>query len=473
MTRKLPIRWHLTVWNAGLLFLCLVVFGAMLYGGLRYFLFANFDEQVASQGRLTVATLRGQNLPLKLESSTLTDLQNSERFVRILNSDGTIIQDPGNSVASIPVDISLVQRANEGDEPLALGEIDDQTMVYVTLPVTDNAGAVIAVLQTGISRDDIDDLLGIVQISLLLLAPGIIIAAVAAGYVVAGRALQPIAEITNLAASISDTDLGARLDLDLPNDERGRLAQTFNDMLARMENAFTRQRQFSSTASHELRTPLSLLRSRIDLALSRPREAEDYRAVLTELDVDVARLSRLVDSLLSLTRSDHHGLVPERSEVAVHEILRSIGEQYEDVAAERAIGIAFEIESVDAYLDPDLLIQLLVNLMDNALLHSDPQDVITLGCRHTSVATEIWVRDTGRGIPPEHHERIFERFYRVDPSRSRDSGGAGLGLAIVKSIVDAHGGEITITSELDQGTTFFLRFPDAENLAAQVHPDFM
>lgn len=460
MKRKLPIRWRLTVWNAGLLLLCLLVFGAMLYGGLRYFLFSTFDEQVLSQGRLAVATLHPESSPPQLAPTTINDLQDMERFVRLIALDGSAIQDPGASLDAIPADPELMRRALEGDVPIGDGKIDGQTMVYVTLPVTDSTGTTVALLQTGISRDDIDDLLNIVLMALLILAPAVIAVAVAAGYVVAGRALQPVASITNLAASISDSDLHERLDLDLPDDELGRLAQTFDGMLARMENAFERQKQFSSTASHELRTPLTLLRSRIDLALTRPREEESYRRTLQELDVDVMRLSRLVDTLLSLTRADQHGLQLDLSLVDVDVVIESIHAQYLDAAQKQSVNLELEIEPVVAYLDADLLIQVLVNLVDNALTHTGTGGTVTLGCHHVSDETQIWVWDTGRGIPPEHQERIFERFYRVDESRARESGGAGLGLAIVKSIVDVHNGTIQLTSEPGQGSTFHISFPD-------------
>lgn len=435
------------------------MFGALLYLGLRYFLYTNLDEQVLSQGKIAAAALDAGEGTVHLDATTLSDLQNPDSFVRLLNLDGTAIQDPGNSLTQIPADPARIADALENDAPLSRGAIDGRTMIYVTLPIRDATGSVVGVLQTGTSRDDIDELLKLLGIGLVLAAPAMIVAAATGGYLFAGRVLQPVSEITALAASTSESDLHARLNLDLPDDELGRLAQTFDAMLARMEDAFNRQRRFTSDAAHELRTPLSLMRGQVDLALSRQRSSDDYREVLREFDVDLTRLTRLVETLLALTRTEQRGFTLDRSALALDEVVRAVRDQYDDAGGDTGIVLSVNVEPTPASLDQDLVIQVLVNLMDNALLHITAPGTVEIGCRTAPGGVELWVKDSGAGIALEHHARIFDRFYRVDTSRARQSGGSGLGLAIVKAIVDAHDGSIEVISAPGVGSTFLLRFP--------------
>jgi heavy metal sensor kinase len=322
----------------------------------------------------------------------------------------------------------------------------------------------VGVLQTGSSREDIDELLNLLAGALVVAAPAMIAAAAVGGYLFAGRVLQPVSEITALAASTSESDLHARLNLALPDDELGRLAQTFDAMLARMEDAFNRQKRFTSDAAHELRTPLSLMRGQLDLALARQRSPGDYEALLREFDIDLTRLTRLVETLLSLTRSDQRGLVPEYGEFALDDVLGAIRDQYREVGIAAGITLTVEAEPTTVVLDQDLIIQILVNLVDNALMHTPAGGTVALGCGTHGGVIELWVRDSGRGIAPEHHTRIFDRFYRVEESRARQSGGAGLGLAMVKAIVEAHGGSVHLESGPGAGSTFLVRFPLAGSI---------
>jgi heavy metal sensor kinase len=262
-----------------------------------------------------------------------------------------------------------------------------------------------------------------------------------------------------LAASIDANDLDARLNLDLPDDELGRLSRTFDAMLARIEESFERQRRFTGDAAHELRTPLSLLRSEVDLALARPRTADEYRETLREMDADLARLTGLVGTLLSLSRSDTGQLTLEPSPVDLGETMRLIADQYAETAAARGIELATDIEPATANVDEDLIVQVLVNLVDNAIAHTPIGGRITLGAHRSGNRISLSVADTGIGIAPEHQARVFDRFYRVDPGRSRARGGVGLGLSISKAIVEAHDGRIALTSQPGSGTTVQVLLP--------------
>lgn len=474
--RHLPIRWRLTFWYAAFLALVLTLFGVGLYFGLRWRLFETFDGQLFSQAEVTLGTVQLQDGAASLPSTTLGGEQAGEYFLRLLRTDGDTVVDTGDAIGNVPLDRSLVAAAHNGATSFSTAKVEGETLRIVTIPMYDhrpgdagstgesevagderearnaNLGLIVGVLQFGLFRDDIEDalseLLGVLALSL----PVALLVAAGGGYLLAGRALAPVAAITSVAASIRGSDLHARLNLALPNDELGRLARTFDDMLARIEDAFERQRRFTGDAAHELRTPLSLMRSQVDLALARPRDTRAYQDALRELDEDLERLTSLVSALLALARADGGTLFAERASFDLAEIIRAIVEQYEHVAATAGIELVDASSPTLVLADQDQIVQVLVNLMDNALAHTPAGGRITLGTGSREGSVWLSVADTGSGIALEHQDRIFERFYRVDTGRTRALGGAGLGLSICQAIVAANGGTINLSSFPEEAT---------------------
>jgi heavy metal sensor kinase len=280
------------------------------------------------------------------------------------------------------------------------------------------------------------------------------------GAFLAGRALSPIDKLTRLARRVSAKDLSQRLNLRLPDDEVGRLARTFDEMIARLDDAFRRQRQFTADASHELRTPLTAIKGQVEVALRRRRDAAAYREVLQAVNEEVDRLIRLVGSLLTLARADA-GQIPIALEtVSLPELVAGAVEQVDPVAKQRDIELSASAgPAVTLQADEDLLLQLLLNLLDNAIKHTPAGGRVTVGWRVNGRQVELWVRDTGVGIAGEHLAHIFDRFYRVDKARSRAEGGVGLGLSICRWIAEAHGGHISVRSAPGQGSTFTAGLP--------------
>ena len=281
--------------------------------------------------------------------------------------------------------------------------------------------------------------------------------AAAGGYLLAGRALlrSPPSPISRRASA--PATFGARLDLDLPDDELGRLARTFDAMLARIDDAFERQRRFTGDAAHELRTPLSLMRSQVDLALARPRSTGAYRDAC-RLDETSERLTGLVGTLLTLARSDAGQLATERAPFDLAETVRLVARAVRPLAEEAGVDLRDETAPAPLVADEDLLVQVLVNLVDNALAHTPAgsgRSSLAAGRRRPGPALG---RRHRKGIPAEHQARVFDRFYRVDAGRSR-AGEDGLGLAICKAIAEAHGGTIALTSRSGSGTRVELVLP--------------
>jgi heavy metal sensor kinase len=460
MTR-LPIRWRLTVWYAAFLAALLALFGFGLYFGLRHILYGNFSDQVQSNSALALAAVRtdgDQTSQIFLDPSTVTSLRSDERFVRLILPDGTVVVDTSDTVGGIPIDPALIRDALAGVTQRTSAHGKDGTLAVVTAPVYAN-GAVAGVLQVGVSRGDTDEVLRDLLIVLAIVSPIALAAAAGLGYVLARRALAPVAAITRTAATIGANDLHARLSLPLPDDELGRLARTFDAMLARIEDAFERQRQFTGDAAHELRTPLSLMRSQVDLALSRPRSVEAYQVALADLNQDLERLTDLVGTLLTLSRADSGRLPLDRAPMDLADTTALLLEQYVPLADEAGIALLDESTPSPLVADEDLLIQVLVNLLDNALAHTSAGGRIRVGCRPDGESVRLWVADTGTGIPAEHLSHVFDRFYRVDTGRARAQGGAGLGLAIAKAIAESHGGAINLESQEGEGTRVELMLP--------------
>jgi heavy metal sensor kinase len=385
-------------------------------------------------------------------------LRSDERFVRLVLPDGTVAVDTSDAAGGIPIDPALIRDALAGNTRNSGARGADGMMEIVTAPVYAN-GAVAGVLQVGVSRGDTDEVLRDLLVVLAVVAPVALAVAGGLGYVLAGRALAPVAAITRTAATIGANDLHARLNLPLPDDEVGRLARTFDAMLARIEDAFERQRRFTGDAAHELRTPLSLMRGQVDLALSRPRSVEGYQAALRDLDEDLERMTGLVGTLLTLARADTGRLPLDPAPMDLAETIALLLEQYLSLADEAGVALLDESSPSPLVADQDLLIQILVNLLDNALAHTPAGGRITVGCRPEGDSVRCWVADTGSGIPPEHLSRVFDRFYRVDTGRARAQGGTGLGLAICKAIAETHGGTIRLESRVGRGTRVELRLP--------------
>jgi two-component system heavy metal sensor histidine kinase CusS len=234
------------------------------------------------------------------------------------------------------------------------------------------------------------------------------------------------------------------------------VAIAFDDMLDRLEDSFTRLSQFSADLAHELRTPLANIRGEAEVALNQVRSPNEYEAVLESSVAECARLSGIIDNLLFLARA-------EAAESQVHPAvfdgraaIEKIASYNEAIAEERRLSIRCTGKA-QIYADPILFGRAISNLVDNAVRFTPDGGEIVIALRSNSGETLISVADTGTGIPEEHLPRIFDRFYRVDSSRSSE--GTGLGLALVKSIVDLHGGTVSVRSEINRGTSVTLRFP--------------
>ena len=320
-----------------------------------------------------------------------------------------------------------------------------------TAPVVDKH-AVIGVVQVMQTLARTRDALGRLLTALLVSVPVLVIVAGLAGYSLAYRALAPIDHITRTARRISAEDLSARLRLSQTDDEVGRLAATLDAMLARLEESFQRERRFTADASHELRTPLAAMQAILSVMSERRCTPEEYEQASIDLSGETERLRCLTDSLLQLARDDtRQSLSLERVELST--LLGDVAESLQPLAEAKGLALKCDIPAgLELVGDRDGLIRLFANLLDNAIKYTQQGEVRPHARRRGNDAIRVSVSDTGCGIAAEHLTHLFDRFYRVDASRSEP--GAGLGLAIALEIAQAHNGRIKVASKVGVGTTF-------------------
>jgi len=303
----------------------------------------------------------------------------------------------------------------------------------------------------------------LVSTTAAVLVAGIIVLMVAAtvlGYGLAGTALRPVREITAEARALSEQDLHRRIGLDLPADELGDLAQTFNQMLDRLETAFNSLGQFTADAAHELRAPLTLIRTEAEVTLRRPRSAEEYQASLATILAEAERLGRVADQLLMLARAESGALATQMQHVELSGMVADAVRLWSPLALERGVTLSGDGDSLGRVRgDPDLLRRLLDNLLDNAIRHAPGPGAVRVSGRRVDRGWELAVADSGPGVPGAARASIFDRFARADTARGRETGGAGLGLALCRAIAELHQGSIRVEGEPGGGARFVVVLP--------------
>ena len=454
------LRLRLALWYVLLLAIILAAFSAGIYWALRHNLYANLDNSIEARANDLLAIVRYEEGRPSLAGSLAANSPDlGEQFVRVYDAAGSLTFDNSGDAGTVPIHAAAVQKALAGGVTTRSVSGGDDPFRVLVVPI-ERDGAVTGVLEVGRAADDVSDTLSTVLLILAVAYPGTLALASLGGVFLAGRALSPIDRITRLARRTSAEDLSQRLNLRLPDDEVGRLARTFDEMIARLDGAFRRQRQFTADASHELRTPLTAIKGQVEVALSRPREAEAYREVLQVVNEETNRLIRMVGSLLTLARADAGQIPLSREVIDVSQLVSGAVEQVRPAAEQEGVAITVaQGPALTLRADEDLLLQLLLNLLDNAIKCTARGGRVDVGWRADGRRADLWVRDTGTGIAAEDLPYIFDRFYRVDKARSRAEGGTGLGLAISRWIAEAHGGSISVESEPGRGSAFTVRLP--------------
>ncbi len=323
-----------------------------------------------------------------------------------------------------------------------------------------------AVLVVGRPTDDILSALHTLRNTLLLAIPLTLLLSGSGGLFLIRRALQPVDQIIATARAIEETDLAKRVPVQ-SRDELGRLTQTINSMLDRLEKAFARQRQFTDDASHELRTPLSVIEAEATLALMRERDSKEYREALATIAEESSSMHRLINQLLTLARGD--SLDQENLEMTMMDlgsIVAEVAAALEPLAKERGVKLFSQTTALYIIGDPVRIRRLVVNLVDNAIRYTEQGGSVWASVAEEGAEAVLRVKDNGIGIAAENLDQVFERFVRLDSSRHRggEETGSGLGLAICRQIVSLHGGAMGVESMPGKGSTFTVRLRRLDKL---------
>ena len=482
------IRFRLTLWTVFVLAVILLAFTVFIY-----FRQAR-DLQVQAQNNLV---LKAQQIQLILRPAISLEPDGEGFNPPPLAGSGTVSLEKGQGLALVNPDGSLIQtvgamdatqaktlagywqQVSQNSDPVYFTDQQIASSherwfahnVYLITPLVGPRRWAGLLIMNG--EVDPDGLLPRLLVSLSLGSVATLLFALLGGFWIASRAMAPVRVITRTARSIGDTDLHRRLNLKT-KDELGELASTFDAMLARLEAAFDRQRQFTADASHELRTPLTIVGIETDHALERSRNVEEYERTLKVIQSENEYMSHLVNDLLVLARMDAGQTHMHLEPIDLSDLTLDVVERLSPLAAHAHTQLmSGELPAAPVLGDRQYLTQMLTNLIENAIKYSGGKNGLVKVETGVDVGrNEAWVQvdDQGPGIPPEDLTHIFDRFYRVDKARQRAEEiadeeaepvreGSGLGLSIVQSIVQAHGGQVSVHSEPGKGTSFMVRLP--------------
>lgn len=470
------LRAQLCFWHAGLMALTLAALAGFTYALLIQVLHSRADaalqeyadttaRQIATTLYRSEPTAAARRYPLFLSN----DLRSWGRYIQVIDPRGNIVErSDGLSTHPLPVSSTALRRGLEGRVTLETVQgLGEHPVRIVTAPV--QMGERIPLLvQAGTSLEGVEAALQRAGWILAVLTPSVFLVALVGGWLVVGRALLRVDRLTRTALDIQGTNLQRRIEHSGADDEIGRLARAFDQMIARLDRSFQQVRQFSADASHELKTPLTAIRGEAEVALMRSLSPEEYRRTLGSILESAERMSEVVESLLLLARADAGQALLGRAPVELGDLLLGAIEKLEPLAERKGVSLVVsEVADLVVPGDPLWLSQIATNLLSNGIKYTPSGGTVTVSLRGFDGCAELCVRDTGVGIPEEHLTRIFDRFYRVDQGRARAghalAGGTGLGLSITRWAVEAHDGRIEVESAENEGSLFRVFLPLASD----------
>jgi heavy metal sensor kinase len=459
------LRFRITAWYAGLLAGALLVFGVSVYLGLERYLNWNLERTLGSECR-TIGTQLLTQHPFKRATWLATEIDEAyapevnSHFIRVIQEGVGVLYISG-APKDGSFDPSLVPlphaQEKDGQRKVSLGE--GRQLLIDTLQFATPDGSRF-VVESGVPYHQIEVVLHGLLLTFAVYMPFIISLAVVSGYWLMRRSLQPVDEITKRAEGITSTNLSERLPVIRTGDELERLSISLNLMIERLDQAFQHINRFSADASHELRTPLTILQLELEnIAESQRLNSAQTDQIGSALE-ETHRMSHIVENLLAISRLDAGEVKMDKTRLDLGQLAASTAEQMRLLAEEKTILFRSDVAD-DVYIEGDRsrLQQVIVNLIANAIKYTPEAGEVEVSVRADGRTAVLEVSDNGVGIPAHALAHVFERFYRADKARSRNSGGAGLGLAIVKAICTAHGAEIQVSSQEGQGSRFAVQLP--------------
>ncbi|MFH1422591.1 MAG: heavy metal sensor histidine kinase [Planctomycetota bacterium] len=462
------LGWKLTLWYMVLFLVLSSILSLCLYQRLKVQLNEEVDFFLADEMNEfdRFVTEHQDNFPLieqQMQKESLAIRKNYQMYYSILDKAGiTVLQSSELKLSTPGINIvksSLLSNYDVKEYEIYHGKNKD--VVRMITEKFQGQNEFISYLQVGMNLTRIEKTLLNFRRNIAVILPVFFILSCVGGLFLSRRNLRPISQMIDTVSRISAFNLKEKVPVRGADDELDKLAHTFNNMIGRISQAYQKLIQFSSDAAHELRTPLTVLIGEIESVTSRESSFEEYHAVLMSGLEELLRLERLVNNLLFLSRGDNSLRVRCTELIKLNATVLDISELFAPVAEENKISFSTDVISDALYVQGEKwqIEQLISNLLDNAIRYNRPGGSIVVSLQRAGNYAEIIIRDTGVGLSEENREKIFDRFYRVDSSRARHSGGIGLGLSIVKSVIEAHSGEILVKSKTGEGSIFTVKLP--------------
>jgi two-component system OmpR family sensor kinase len=455
---RLPVRARVTAWYVLLLALILATLGSFLLLRLRADLVAEVDEGLDAQAAGVLADDDGLAV---ISGRPVAGLPPGETAAQLVSATGQVKERAGLAAPDQSLlTPAMLRRVLAGHQVRAEVRVGPERARYRVLALHRNPGVSGTALVLAAPLSDVDRSVERLRLLLAVAGPVALALAGGGGWLLTRAALRPVDRMTEQADAIGADRLGDRVSVPDAADELTRLARTLNGMLERIERGVVTQRRFVADASHELRTPLAVMRAELEVALRDHNRAADASEVLDSAAEEVARMSRIVDDLLTLAHRDENRLELLLEPVDLGKVATGVAVQLRPLAEAAGVQLAVEAPAGAVVLaDRARLTQVVTNLVDNAVKFTGAGGSVRVRVWEADDGAGLAVADTGPGIAPEHLRRVFDRFYRLDPARSRARGGSGLGLAICRELVEAHGGRIWVESVEGAGSTFSLALP--------------
>lgn len=457
------IRARLTLWLALLIALCMALFALALYATVAQTLTTDLDRTLQSQAQQVAANFDfgapdagAEGTGQHVDIGAVDQFATAGIFIETFDVRGRLLARSSTlRRLHLPYEARAAALIHAAPS-LSTSAVSGGMLRMYQLPAS-RGGTRVGLVLVAASLHEITATTR--EVLVLLVIGGLVVTALAAigSGVLVRRGLRPLDEMAHVAEGMNARQLDRRLGLHNPPREVSRLAHTFDAMLDRLHESFAAQRRFIADASHELRTPLATIRGRGEVLLLDPALSPEMRDGLVMMRDEAGRMGRLVTNLLLLARGDESRAIDRRT-VELDVLLLEVAHQAHALARDVRVTISHEDQAV-VQGDADLLKQLLLNLVDNAIAFTPPGGRVDLSLTVADAEGRLAICDTGQGIAPRDLEHIFERFYRPDRARTRRGGGAGLGLSIARWIAEAHGGHIEVESTLGTGSTFTVVLP--------------
>jgi heavy metal sensor kinase len=451
------IRWRLTLWNSLGLAVMLLVFAGLVYGLLRHALYGQIDRRLLDAfGQLEQDTGIATEPDARLRHWIYEWREHENLSAVVYDAEGKVWERTEQlAVGSVPPAPPVAATGHRLQDK-AIPILGRQRALSGSVVVGDRPSTVLIMAPL----EDVDHELAELGTVLATAVPIVLLLSGGLGYVLARKALAPMEQLRRSTEEITAERLDRRLPVLNREDELGRLTETFNAMIGRLERSFAEIRRFTADASHELRTPLTAIRTEAEVALAKPMTLAEHEQLLGSILEECDRLTRLTDQLLALAREDVRAACQARERVDLAALVGEVAETMRPVADAKELRLHVEVNGASWVLgDAARLREVFFNLIDNGIKYTPEGGEVVLRVGQNGLEAVVTVRDTGMGIAPEHLPHVFDRFYRVDKARSRAEGGTGLGLSIAQNIAAAHGGRIELASTPGQGTTCTVRLP--------------